>query len=614
MTNIVLEGPIADVREREVHLLNNIAEQINGLGDDSGPDRSKLQQSAADLRDMFFLVVVIGEFNAGKSSFVNALLGDELLPMGITPTTEVIELIRYNTSKSGKPSLKEDGLLREWTHPKTGAPGVVLVDTPGTGSVFAKHERIAKSFLSRSDLVIFVLSAKRAFAHTEKMYLELARDYGKKIILVINQIDLLNDKEQKEVRSFVKQQVSEMLNIEPPIFTASAKQALKGGGRGGLFGGGGGQPGDPGIEKVRDYLREVFENVPPAKQKLYAQLDFADSMIAKYLGALNRRLDLVVNDERQAKQLREELESQAGTLNTQLDSSMRELDRVFDQIRQRGREFIRKRLSLKLSARVISEEEARALFEEEVVGSSLQQINTISDDYVNAVVDSSRRYWRGIIDRLNRMEALIQEQIASPDASSYADQRVALQEAIAIADAELKTYTDNNIAENLHDIFSNNMFGFATSVTGVVLGILSLAIGISAPGALGATAAGVMFGLVAAPVLVLGGGGAALAFYRKLQKDAYNALDARLENLRRSYRQALQDLTERERNRLLQYGQQILSPVFSHLEVVAKNMREQQGALDKLKAESTQLRRELDSIQIITDAKDRSTILPEQAH
>jgi predicted GTPase len=123
------------------------------------------------------------------------MLGDEVLPMGITPTTEVIELIRYGANKSKKPEMRADGNIREWTHPNTGAPGVVIVDSPGTGSVFARHERIAKDFLSRSDLVIFVISAKRAFAQTEKIYLELARDYGKKIVLVINQIDLLEKKE-----------------------------------------------------------------------------------------------------------------------------------------------------------------------------------------------------------------------------------------------------------------------------------------------------------------------------------------------------------------------------------------------------------------------------------
>src|SRR5258706_3512830 len=217
-TGIVLEGPIAELREREVRLLYDLAEYAGKNGGVEGAsDRQRLLDTASDLREMFLMVVVIGEFNAGKSTFVNALLGDDVLPMGITPTTDAIELVRYAPRKSRKADLR-DGAIREWEHPNTGAPGVVIVDTPGTGSVFQKHEQIAKSFLHRSDLVIFVVSAKRAFAETERIYLELAKNYGKKILLVVNQIDLLQPKEQTEVRRFIERQVEELLDIRPLLF------------------------------------------------------------------------------------------------------------------------------------------------------------------------------------------------------------------------------------------------------------------------------------------------------------------------------------------------------------------------------------------------------------
>jgi len=597
MTTIVLEGPIADAREREVRLLFSIAENLGNLND--AADRARLEQNANDLRDMFFMIVVIGEFNAGKSSFVNAMLGEELLPMGITPTTEVIELVRYAKNKSQEPELLEDGTVRTWTHPNTSAPGVTIVDTPGTGSVFAKHERIAKSFLSRSDLVIFLLSAKRAFAQTEKMYLELARDFGKKIILVINQVDLLEKKEQKEVYNFVKQQVSELLSLEPPIFMVSAKEALRGK-SGGLFSS---TSSDGGMGELKAHLLKTFQRTPPAKQKLYAQLDFADSMLKKSLAELATRLDLVTNDERQAQQLKEELEKQAETLSGQMATTIRELDRVFDQLRGRGRAFITDNLSLtrdRLLRGGTDREIIRDKFDKEVVGSALQQINDISEDYVNAVVDSSRRYWRSIIDRLNKMEALLREQIASPDAGSYSDQRMALQEAIAIADRELKSYTEHNLAESLHDVFSANLSGFSLGMWGVIGGVLATIAAVAVPGAMGATALSVGLTVLAAPALLVGGG-MAYGYWRKLRKDAYDELDKRLDALRRSYQQALQDLTDRERSRLLQYGQQILSPVFSHLEVLADDYRKQKTKLEELQGQSKTLRQDIDNIQIMTD-------------
>jgi len=223
---IAMEGALAALRESEIRLLTEIADLIADLGDDAEGDQRRLLDVAQDLREAFYLVVIIGEFNAGKSTFINAILGDDLLPMGITPTTELIEVIRYHDSPVRKPEMKGDS-VRQWAHPETGAPGVALVDTPGTGSVFQKHERIAKDFLHRSDLVVFVISAKRAFGETERLYLDLARSYGKKIIVVMNQVDLLTPTERAEVKRFVERQIDELLGIRPPVFMVSARGPLK---------------------------------------------------------------------------------------------------------------------------------------------------------------------------------------------------------------------------------------------------------------------------------------------------------------------------------------------------------------------------------------------------
>lgn len=220
-----LEGALAALRESQIDLITDISATLSEMGEVTEEDRRRLADVIRDLREMFFLVVIIGEFNAGKSTFVNALLGDEMLPTGITPTTEVIELIRYNSVANHKPIIRDDS-IREWAHPNTGGDGVAIVDTPGTGSVFQRHEKVAKDFLHRSDLVIFLLSAKRAFAETERLYMEMAKNFGKKMILVVNQIDLLQANEQAQVRRFIEQQVKEYLGISPLIFMVSAKQAL----------------------------------------------------------------------------------------------------------------------------------------------------------------------------------------------------------------------------------------------------------------------------------------------------------------------------------------------------------------------------------------------------
>lgn len=600
MTSIVLEGPIAEAREREVRLLHDTAELVGQIGGEtSAEDKRRLQQNAADLQEMFFLVVVVGEFNAGKSTFINALLRDTLLPMGITPTTDMIELVRWSNRRSKEPQWREESVVREWTHPNTGGPGVVIVDTPGTGSVFRRHEQIAKGFLSRSDLVIFVLSAKRALAETERIYLELARDYGKKIIVVINQTDLLEKREQQEVRTFVKQQLAELLDLRPPIFTISARQALNERGHGGIFATSSSDPG--GMNPVREYLKETFERVPPAKQKLYAQLDFVDSIVRKYREQIEQQTGMISNDTALAESLRKQLERQAEGLDDQLATAKRELDRVFEGLQQRGRDFIRENLTIQHAGRALNQEEMRADFEQQVVGGAITQITDISEQYVNAVVDNSRRYWRDILDRLTELETRLSQDPGAVDASGYAEQRAALQEAIAIADRELKSYTDQNLAESLRQTFRTNLIGFSAGFTAMLGGAIAVALGVAAPGAVTATAGAVIAAVIVGPALLVGGLSAAALYWRKLKNDAIKELDTRLDTLRQSYHQAMVDLTHRERTRLLQYGQQILAPVFSQLSVMNERYAQYKAALDELGERSQKLRADIDAITIITE-------------
>lgn len=594
INGIVLEGPLAEAREREVRLLFDVAEFVGKLGTDGAADKPRLLDTAADLQEMFVLVVIIGEFNAGKSTFVNALLGDALLPIGITPTTDAIELVRYAPTKSRAPVQRGEA-IREWTHPNTGAPGVVIVDTPGTGSVFQKHEQIAKSFLHRSDLVIFVISAKRAFAETERLYLELARDFGKKIIIVVNQIDLLDSREQSQVIDFVKQQAAELLDLRPPIFSVSAKNSLQGEKSSGLFNRT--ARNDWGMNPIRDYLRETFEQVPPAKQKLLTQLELARSIVGRHRQTVQARLTLVGNDKAQTEELQNELERQAGALDTQLQAALAELHTIFEALHKRSDTFIEAHLNVTRAIRGLDRDKMRAEFETEVIGTALTQVKTVSEQYVNTLVDGGRAYWRSVIDRLNKLEAMLKEESGNLDAATYADQRAALQEALALAAAEMKSYTDNRVVEGLEDTFTQNVRGFTLSVTGALSGVIAFLL--SAIG--GITAAhglAIVFGVVFAPIALAGGVGGAIWFSRKAINDARTHLNASIQTLEESYRSSLIDLTSRERTRLVQYGKQILTPVFTRLETLAQRYRDQQSQLDAFAKRADEIETTVNAVNV----------------
>ncbi len=560
------------------------------LGDIAAQDRQRLLDVAQDLRDMFFLVVVIGEFNAGKSTFVNALLGDEMLAIGVTPTTEAIHLIRYGETVNRKPNVREDGIY-EWTHPNTGAVGVSLVDTPGTGSVFQKHETVAKAFLHRSDLVIFVISAKRALAETERLYLELAKDYGKKIILVVNQVDLLNPNERQEVRRFVERQVEELLDLKPLLFMVSAKEGLKAAKEGR-------SESDSGIEAVKAHLRGVFNETPPAQQKLLAQLDMVARVVKKYDESVKTRTDLVSADTVKARDVQRELETQSTGLGGQLTVARAQIDSVFEGMRMRGLNFINENMSIRKIGRAVNREQLQQQFQDVVVGRALRDIDEATKNYINALVDNSRQYWRSVIERLNQIRDLMDQEVAGLDSNVYAEQREALQDAINLAEAELKSYSSGRVIGEMQELFQANMSGFTMGVGAAVIGLLvALVATVGTPGpVLGVGAAALAFPalIIAAPVAGLGAW-AALRYYRRVTEDTKRELNARVDDIEQTYHEALDTLTHKERSRLTEYGKQVLTPIFSRLDVLAQRYNTQLAEMQKIRDQIAALRQEIEA-------------------
>lgn len=589
-TVTMLDGPITALREREIKLINNIAESLIQFDAEAEDERQRLQDVAQDLRDMFFIVSVIGEFNAGKSTFINALIGEKLLPMGIKPTTEYIELIRYSEQPNRKPVIRNDG-LREWSHPNIGTDGVAIVDTPGTGSIFQKHERTAKDFLHRSDLVIFLISAKRAFGESERLYLELAKDYGKKIILVINQVDLLNATEQAEVKKFVEERVEEFLNISPLIFSTSGKQFFEDTEADS-------SSDQSGILAIRAHLRGVYQEAPPAKQKLLTQLSTAERITQTVYDRVKQKLDTVSLDTERIKDIESELEQQSLGLDKQMAEAKAEIVTSLESVRTRGLNFISEHLSVRKLRVASNKDDLQTQFQDIVIGQSLKNINKASNDYINAVVDQSRMYWRGVIDRLNQLQDILEKEVEGLDAGIYSEQRESLQDAIRLAEAELKSYSSGQVVREMESAFNTNMTGFQRSVLASMSGFITAIVAIATPGPiLGATAAP-----FALPALVVGTIGAvvfgvpAYQYYRRVNRETREKFNSNIDQLKKNYHDALDELTNKERSRLSQYGKQVLTPIFSRLDVLAKRYGDHDQQLKDYLDELSDLRGRIEAL------------------
>jgi GTP-binding protein EngB required for normal cell division/tetratricopeptide (TPR) repeat protein len=202
---------------------------------------------AAEAFDRPLLVAVMGEFNAGKSSFVNALAGAEVAPTGVTPTTATINVLRYGATPEAR-VVHHDGTTRaiaaadiaafltslrdadarevrlvEIFLPVETLRRVEIVDTPGLNSIRPEHERVARDFLRDADAIVWVFAAGQAAKATERDALALAHAAGKRVVGVLNKIDRADP---GEVEALVRHVGGTLGDLVDPIVAFSATRAL----------------------------------------------------------------------------------------------------------------------------------------------------------------------------------------------------------------------------------------------------------------------------------------------------------------------------------------------------------------------------------------------------
>ena len=216
----VLPDLVRELLREERMVLGRLRERL-AIEAATADDVGQLRQAELDL-DELFLLVVVGEFNSGKSAFINALLGARVLREGVTPTTAVITRLRYAPA----PNERREGPLLEVGYPLDLLRDVAVVDTPGTNAIVREHEEITSHFVPRADLVLFVTSADRPFTETERAFMERIRTWGKKVVVVLNKVDLLGPEQVVEQMEFVRQGVERLLGFRPEVFPVSARLAL----------------------------------------------------------------------------------------------------------------------------------------------------------------------------------------------------------------------------------------------------------------------------------------------------------------------------------------------------------------------------------------------------
>lgn len=244
-------------------LLAQAAEVLRRLGSDYDGGRDELESLRQRLSEGRFHLAVLGQFKRGKSTLLNALLGEDLLPTDILPVTAIPTFIRAGETlqvavcfTDGRPEevhtpaagQRLDAILADYVteagnpHNRRGidrveirhpAPllrqGVVLIDTPGIGSTLSHNTEAAHQVLPRCDAALFLVSPDPPLTEMELEFLGLVRDRLPRLFFLLNKVDFLDEGELRSSLDFLRENLQRHGGFDPPpqVFPISARRGLR---------------------------------------------------------------------------------------------------------------------------------------------------------------------------------------------------------------------------------------------------------------------------------------------------------------------------------------------------------------------------------------------------
>ena len=232
--------------------------------------------------DENFLLVLFGEFNSGKSFFINAFLGEEIVATGITPTTTTICKVTYG-DKPKQEIVFHDGTTEVvadknalWPYsddeerskridyiclfqPSKKLEKLDVIDTPGLNSLFTCHEETTMNFVNKADAVLWLFHPNQGGSESEKEYLTRIKEYGKNIIGIVSHKDIVkSDEDISLLTDFIRNNFGELIDRVFVVSSPQALQSIPSGDQRGYS--------ESGLCEVEEYLRErIFDRVKRAK-------------------------------------------------------------------------------------------------------------------------------------------------------------------------------------------------------------------------------------------------------------------------------------------------------------------------------------------------------------
>jgi ribosome biogenesis GTPase A len=341
----------------------------------------KVSEMAAQISEPLYLVVA-GEYNSGKSSFVNALCGKRILRDGPTPSTNKITLLTYGDEVSSE---EVDDHQCRMTYPLEALKDLTIVDTPGTNSIIAEHQLITEGFIHRSELVLFVTSADHPFTESERVFLQLLKDkWDRKLLFVLNKIDLKTEEELSEIITFIEKNFYRLFGFEPKVISMSTKDAFlaKTSGDAELL-----QKSN--IETVEQFIFEKMDYDTKMDLKMLSPLKYLVNVFDGLNGVLSEKVSHCNSEIKSVEMFEKRLNNKRQDMTDYINKYKTETQSVFTRLKEKVDNFlnyyvnIRAIITMKFAREKFGDKFKREVFGVANPRTELERIVNDAIDYVD---------------------------------------------------------------------------------------------------------------------------------------------------------------------------------------------------------------------------------------
>jgi hypothetical protein len=300
-----------------------------------------------------------------------------------------------------------------------------IVDTPGTNALDREHERLTREFVPRADLVLFVTSADRPFTESERAFLETIRDWGKKIVVIVNKIDILENADQvSQVLSFVDHAASRLFDATAERFAVSARLAWRA------------KHGDPeqwqpsGFGPLEDFLRETLDNDERFRLKLASPLGVGSSLAARYETFAADRLAVLSDDVESLDATSRQLALYGEDLERGFELRMTAVEKVLVEMESRGQTFLDNTLRIGRVFDLMNRPRVQHEFEHQVIADAPAEVERRVSELIDWMVDQDLRQWQALSSRLAERRQTHGEHMTGEEIGGFRNDRAALLDSV----------------------------------------------------------------------------------------------------------------------------------------------------------------------------------------